>query len=286
MDYTTLANGVKMPMLGYGVYQIPPEETTRCVLDALEVGYRSIDTAQAYFNEAEVGKAIEESKVDRGDIFLTTKVWINNAGYDKARESILKSMDKLRTDYLDLCLIHQPFSDYYGTWHAMEDLYGEGRIRAIGVSNFEPDRLVDMCGFNRIKPMVNQVEINPLCQQTEAVKWMEKYGVQPEAWAPFGEGQDGLFTNPELAEIGREYGKTPAQVMLRWEIQRGIVTIPKSTHIERMAENFNVFDFKLSDGDMGRIASMNLDKSLFLDHEDPRSVETFIQLTTEQKDLF
>ena len=215
MEYKILSNGVKMPQLGYGVYQVTQEEGERCVSDALAVGYRSIDTAQAYFNEEQVGAAIEKSGVDRKDIFLTTKVWIDNYGYEAAKASVLESMRKLRTDYLDLCLLHQPFSDYYGAWRALEELYDEGKIRSIGVSNFYPDRLVDFCSFARICPMVNQVELHPLHQQNEARKWMEKYGVQVEAWAPFGEGRCGMFENPVLAKIGAKYGRTVAQVILR-----------------------------------------------------------------------
>ena len=234
MNYITLNNGVKMPQLGYGVYQVSQEECERCVLDALQVGYRSIDTAQSYFNEEQVGTAIEKSRVDRKDIFLTTKVWVEHYGYEEAKASVLESLRKLRTDYLDLCLLHQPFADYYGAWHALEELYEAGKIRAIGVSNFYPDRLVDLCSFARIKPMVNQVEVHPLHQQGKAKEWMEKYGVQMEAWAPFGEGRSQMFTNPVLAEIGAKYGKTVAQVILRWHLQRGVVVIPKSTHRERM----------------------------------------------------
>ena len=229
MEYITLRNGVKMPQLGYGVYQVTQDECERCVLDALKVGYRAIDTAQSYFNEEQVGAAIEKSGLDRKDIFLTTKVWVEHYGYEEAKKSVLESMQKLRTDYLDLCLLHQPFSDYYGAWRALEELYEAGRIRAIGVSNFYPDRLVDLCSFARIRPMVNQVETHPFNQQTEAKKWMDKYGVQIEAWAPFGEGRGDMFRNPVLCEIGAKYGKSAAQVILRWHLQRGVVVIPKST---------------------------------------------------------
>ena len=250
MDYITLSNGVKMPQLGYGVFQVTQEECERCVLDALKAGYRAIDTAQSYYNEEQVGAAIEKTGVDRKDIFLTTKVWIEHYGYEKAKASVLDSMEKLRTDYLDLCLLHQPYSDYYGAWRALEELYEEGKIRSIGVSNFYPDRLVDICSFSRIKPMVNQVEVHPFYQQEEAKKWMDKYSVQIEAWAPFGEGRGNMFQNPVLNEIGKKYGKSAAQVILRWHLQRGVVVIPKSTHIERMQENLNVFDFALSAEDM------------------------------------
>ena len=238
MEFITLSNGVQMPMLGYGVYQVTRDECERCVSDALRAGYRHIDTAQSYFNEEEVGSAIQKSGIPREELFLTTKVWVEHYGYDACRASVLESMRKLKTDYIDLMLLHQPFSDYYGAWHALEDLYEGGKLRAIGVSNFYPDRLVDICSFARIKPMVNQVETHPLNQQIEAKQWMEKYGVQIEAWAPFGEGRGGLFQNEVLAGIGAKYGKSTAQVMLRWHIQRGVVVIPKSTHYERMVENF------------------------------------------------
>ena len=283
MNYITLNNGVKMPQLGYGVYQVSQEECERCVLDALQVGYRSIDTAQSYFNEEQVGTAIEKSRVDRKDIFLTTKVWVEHYGYKEAKASVLESLRKLRTDYLDLCLLHQPFADYYGAWHALEELYEAGKIRAIGVSNFYPDRLVDLCSFARIKPMVNQVEVHPLHQQGKAKEWMEKYGVQMEAWAPFGEGRSQMFTNPVLAEIGAKYGKTVAQVILRWHLQRGVVVIPKSTHRERMQENLEVFDFTLSSEDMERIAALDTKTSAFFAHDDPAMVEWFAQMVEQRK---
>ena len=273
MEYVTLNNGVKMPILGYGVYQVTKDECERCVLDALEVGYRAIDTAQSYFNEEEVGAAIQKSGVKRGDIFLTTKVWIEHYGYEAAKRSVLESMEKLRTDYLDLVLLHQPFADYYGAYRALEELYDEGRLKAIGVSNFYPDRLVDIAAFSRIKPMVNQVETHPYNQQTTAKQYMDKYGVQIEAWAPFGEGRGGLFENETLKAIGEKYGKTTAQVMLRWHIQRGVVVIPKSTHRERMAENLNVFDFALSAEDMAAIAALDKNESSFFSHYDPAMVE-------------
>lgn len=283
MNYITLNNGVKMPQLGYGVYQVSQEECERCVLDALQVGYRSIDTAQAYFNEEQVGTAIEKSRVDRKDIFLTTKVWVEHYGYKEAKASVLESLRKLRTDYLDLCLLHQPFADYYGAWHALEELYEVGKIRAIGVSNFYPDRLVDLCSFARIKPMVNQIEVHPLHQQGKAKEWMKKYGVQMEAWAPFGEGRSQMFTNPVLAEIGAKYGKTVAQVILRWHLQRGVVVIPKSTHRERMQENLEVFDFTLSSEDMERIAALDTKTSAFFAHDDPAMVEWFAQMVEQRK---
>ena len=283
MDYVTLNNGLKMPQLGYGVYQVTKEECERCVLDALEVGYRAIDTAQSYFNEAEVGDAIEKSPVDRKDIFLTTKVWIEHYGYEATKASVLKSMEKLKTDYIDLVLLHQPFADYYGAYRALEDLYEEGKLRAIGVSNFYPDRLVDIASFARIKPMVNQIETHPLNQQIEAHKWLEKYGVIHEAWAPFGEGRGNMFSNAVLQNIGAKYNKSVAQVILRWQLQRGIVVIPKSTHKERMAENLNVFDFTLTDADMKNIAALDTKTSSFFSHQDPGMVEWFVQMVEERK---
>lgn len=283
MEYRTLANGVEMPILGYGVYQVTKEECERCVLDALKAGYRSIDTAQSYFNEEEVGSAIRKSGIAREDIFLTSKVWIENYGYEKCRKSVEESMEKLQTDYLDLMLLHQPFSDYYGAWRALEDLYREGKLRAIGISNFYPDRMVDIASFANIRPMVNQVETHPYNQQILAKEYMDKYGVQIEAWAPFGEGRGGLFENSVLKEIGDKYGKTTAQVMLRWHIQRGVVVIPKSTHFERMVENFNVFDFKLSAEDMERISALDKKESSFFSHYDPAMVEWFVKMVEERK---
>lgn len=283
MEYVTLSNGVKMPILGYGVYQVTQDECERCVLDALKVGYRSIDTAQSYFNEEQVGSAIQKSGVAREDIFLTTKVWIEHYGYEQAKASVLESMRKLRTDYLDLVLLHQPFADAYGTWRALEELYDGGKIRAIGISNFYVDRMVDFASFNRIRPMVNQVETHIFNQQKTAKEWAGKYGVQLEAWAPFGEGRGGTFENPVIVEIAAKYGKTPAQVMLRWHMQRGIVVIPKSTHIERMEENFNVFDFTLSAEDMETIAALDKAESSFFSHQDPAMVEWFVKMVEERK---
>lgn len=283
MDYVALANGVKMPQLGYGVYQVTKEECERCVLDALDVGYRAIDTAQSYFNEAEVGEAIAESGIDRKEIFLTTKVWIEHYGYEQAKESVLQSMEKLKTDYIDLVLLHQPFADYYGAYRALEDLYEEGKLRAIGVSNFYPDRLVDIASFARIKPMVNQIETHPLNQQIEGHEWLEKYGVIHEAWAPFGEGRGNMFTNPVLQKLGDKYNKTIAQVILRWQLQRGIVVIPKSTHKERMAQNLDVFDFTLTDEDMQDIAALDTKTSSFFSHQDPAIVEWFVKMEEERK---
>lgn len=283
MQYVTLSNGVKMPQLGYGVYQVTKGECERCVLDALSVGYRHIDTAQSYFNEEEAGNAIVKSGIPREELFITSKVWIEHYGYDECRASVLESLRKLQTNYIDLMLLHQPFGDYYGAWRALEDLYAEGVIRAIGVSNFYPDRLVDICSFARIKPLVNQVETHPFNQQTEAQEWMKKYGVQIEAWAPFGEGRGGLFTNETIAKIAAKYNKMVAQVILRWELQRGIVVIPKSVHKERMQENFNVFDFELSDDDMETMASLDKKQSSFFSHYDPKMVEWFVQMVEQRK---
>ena len=280
MGQITLYNGVKMPIVGYGVYQISKEECEHYVMDALAVGYRSIDTAQSYFNEEQVGNAIVKSGVPREDIFLTTKVWIEHYGYEKAKNSVLESMRKLRTDYLDLVLLHQPFSDYYGTYRALEDLYYEGKLRAIGVSNFYPDRLVDIASVSRVKPMVNQVDTHPFHQQAEAKKWMDKLGVQIEAWAPFGEGRGGLFENPVLVPIANKYKKTTAQIMLRWHIQRGVVVIPKSTHKERNRQNFNIWDFVLTDEEMRQINSLDQGYAgTAVKHFDPE----FVRMCTNRK---
>lgn len=273
MQYVTLSNGIRMPMLGYGVYQVSNEECERCVLDAIDVGYRSVDTAQAYHNEEAVGKAIEKCGVPRNELFLTTKVWISNAGYEKAKASIDMSLQNLRTDYIDLLLIHQPFGDYYGTWRAMEEAYRAGKLRAIGVSNFYPDRLVDLCRFVNIKPMVNQVETHVFQQQTQAREWMNKYGVAHESWGPFAEGRKDFFTNPVLCDIGQKYQKSAAQIALRFLIQRGVIVIPKSTHKERMKENFEIFNFTLTEGDMQKIAALDESKSAFFSHYDPATVE-------------
>lgn len=283
MEYVTLYNGVKMPQLGYGVYQVTQEKCERCVLDALDVGYRSLDTAQSYFNEKQVGNAIAKSGVSREEIFLTTKVWIEHYGYEQAKKSVLESMEKLQTSYLDLILLHQPFADYYGAYRALEELYKEGKVRAIGVSNFYPDRLVDIASFAEIKPMVNQVETHPYNQQTLAKEYMDKYQVQIEAGAPFGEGRGGLFENPVLSAIGKKYGKTTAQVMLRWHLQRGVVVIPKSTHKERMEENFHIFDFALNEEDMQTIAALDKAESSFFSHYDPAMVEWFVRMVEERK---
>lgn len=285
MEYVTLYNGVRMPILGFGVYQVTQAECERCVSDALRVGYRALDTAQSYFNEEQVGSAIVKSGIPRDALFLTTKVWIEHYGYEQTKESVLDSMRKLRTDYLDLVLLHQPFSDYYGAYRALEDLYDAGKLRAIGVSNFYPDRLVDIASFARVRPMVNQVETHPLNQQTGAKTWMDKYDVQIEAWAPFGEGRGGMFANPVLAKIGAKYGKSAAQVILRWHIQRGVVVIPKSTHIERMRENFDIFDFALSQEDMAAIAALDQKQSAFFSHQDPAMVEWFVRMVEERRTM-
>ena len=273
MEYVTLNNGVKMPILGYGVYQVDPAECERCVLDAIKTGYRSIDTAQAYYNEEGVGQAISKCGLPREELFVTTKVWISNAGYEKAKVSIEESLRKLKTDYIDLLLIHQPFNDYYGTYRAMEEAYREGKIRAIGVSNFYPDRLIDLCHFVEVAPAVNQVETHVFNQQTGARETMEKYKVQHESWGPFAEGRKDFFTNQTLNEIGAKYGKTAAQTALRYMIQKNIVVIPKSVHIERMAQNFDVFDFVLDHFDMQRIAALDERESAFFSHYDPETVE-------------
>lgn len=283
MEYVQLNNGLKMPVLGYGVYQVTKDECERCVLDALKTGYRLIDTAQSYFNEEEVGNAIVKSGIPREEIFLTTKVWVEHYGYEETKKSVYESMQKLQTEYIDLMLLHQPFSDYYGAYRALEELYNEGVLKAIGVSNFYPDRLVDIANFADIVPMVNQVETHVLNQQTEAKKWMDKYEVQIEAWAPFGEGMGGLFENHVLTAIGEKYGKTSAQVMLRWNIQRGVIVLPKSTHIERMEQNFNVFDFALTEEDMAAIAALDTQTSSFFSHYDPKMVEWFAKMVEERK---
>ncbi|MGN0366878.1 MAG: aldo/keto reductase [Suilimivivens sp.] len=283
MEYRILSNGVKMPQLGYGVYQVTKDECERCVLDALKAGYRLIDTAQSYFNEEEVGSAIKKSGIPREEIFLTTKVWIEHYGYENAKKSVIESMKKLQTDYLDLVLLHQPFGDAYGAWRALEDLYEEGKIRAIGISNFYVDRMVEFVNFNRIKPMINQMEVHIFNQQKQLKEYADKYDVQLEAWAPFGEGRRNTFDNEVIKVIGDKYGKTAAQVMLRWNIQRGVVVIPKSTHYERMVENFNVFDFTLTDEEMNTIAGLDTATSSFFSHQDPAMVEWFVKMVEERK---
>ncbi len=283
MEYVTLSNGVKMPKLGFGVFQIAKEDCERCVLDAIKAGYRHIDTAQAYFNEEEVGNAISKCGLPREDLFITTKVWIDNYGYEEAKKSVLKSMEKLKVDYLDLVLLHQPFSDYYGAYRALQELYKEGKIRAIGVSNFAPDRLADMVAFNEIPPQVNQVEVNPLHQQIPAQENMVKRHVQMEAWAPFGEGKNNMFHNSVLLDIAEKYQKSTAQVILRWLMQRDIVALAKSTHIERMKENIEIFDFVLSDEDMKKIAELDMKESLFFNHQTPETVDMFVGMVSDRK---
>lgn len=283
MEYVTLNNGVKMPKLGFGVFQIPREACEECVLGAIKTGYRHIDTAQSYFNEEEVGNAISKCGIAREGLFITTKVWIDNYGYDNTRQSILKSMKKLKVDYIDLVLLHQPFSDYYGAYRALQDLYKEGKIRAIGVSNFSPDRLADIVAFNSITPQVNQVETNPFHQQIEAQKNMVSRGVQMEAWAPFGEGKNNIFQNPVLKDIAENHGKSTAQVILRWLMQRNIVALVKSTHIERMRENFEIFDFQISEKDMQKITELDMKTSLFFDHQTPETVDRFVNMIEERK---
>lgn len=283
MKYITLSNGVKMPMLGYGVYQVTKDECEMCVLDALNVGYRLIDTAQSYFNEEEVGNAIVKSGIPRDEIFLTSKVWIDHYGYEECKKSVEISMQKLKTDYIDLMLLHQPFGDYYGAWKALEELYEAGKLRAIGISNFYPDRMVDIASFSRICPMVNQIEIHPHLQQIEAKKWNEKYKLQLEAWAPFGEGRGGIFELPELKKIAEKHNRTTAQIILRWHLQRGIVVIPKSTHAERMKENFDVFDFELTKEEMSTIALLDKNESAFFSHYDPKIAEWFVSMIAERR---
>ena len=278
MDFVTLNNGIKMPALGYGVYQVDPAETECSVLDAIEVGYRSIDTAQAYGNEEGVGNAIVKCGVPREELFLTTKVRITNAGYENAKRSIEDSLRKLRSEYIDLLLIHQPFNNYYGTYRAMEEAYRAGNVRAIGVSNFYPDRFVDLANFCEVVPAVNQVETHVFQQQKKARSILKKYGAQIESWGPFAEGKNGLFTNPVLAEIGQGYGKSTAQVALRFLLQSGVVVIPKSTKKERMEENFQVFDFILTDAEMCRIEALDTGESLFFSHYDPETVEWLVNL--------
>lgn len=276
MDYVTLNNGVKMPQLGYGVYQTPPEDTERCVLEAIEVGYRSIDTAQAYGNEEGVGNAIQKCGLPREDLFITTKIWISNAGYEKAKDSIEESLRKLQTDYIDLLLIHQPFGDYYGTYRAMEEVYRAGKVRAIGVSNFYPDRYLDLAHFAEIKPAVNQVETHVFQQQKVAKEYLKKNGTQIMSWGPFAEGKNDYFNNPVLKEVAAAHGKSTAQVALRFLLQSDVVLIPKSVHKERMEENFNVFDFTLTDEEIARIEALDTGKSLFFSHYDPQTVEWFM----------
>ncbi|KNZ70438.1 aldo/keto reductase [Thermincola ferriacetica] len=274
MQNVILNNGVAMPILGFGVYQInDAKECEQCVYDALMAGYRLIDTAAAYLNEEAVGRAIKRSGVPREELFITTKLWIQDAGCERTKKAFEKSLKRLQLDYLDLYLIHQPFGDVYGSWRAMEELYREGKIRAIGVSNFPMDRLVDLIVHNEVVPAVNQVETNPFCQQIESAKLMKEYNVQIESWAPFAEGRNNLFQNEVLVSLSEKYNKSVAQVVLRWLTQRGVVAIPKSVHKERIIENFNIFDFELSQDDMERIATLDTKKSCFFSHNDPEIVK-------------
>lgn len=266
-----------MPVLGYGVFQVSPEECERCVSDAIDVGYRLIDTAQAYFNEEGVGNAIVKSGVPRNELFITTKVWISNAGEEKAAQSIDESLRKLQTDYIDLLLIHQPYGDYYGTYRAMEKALEQGKVRAIGVSNFQAGRFVDLALKATVKPMVNQLETNVLSQQNDILPWLAEFGTMQMAWAPLGQGRNNLFADPRLTEIGSQYGKTPAQVALRWLTQRGIVAIPKSTHRERMAQNLDIFDFSLTPADIQRIAEMNQTDDGTVNFNDPNFIKFLIE---------
>ena len=276
MDYVTLNNGVKMPKLGYGVYQTPPEETEKCVLEAIKAGYRSIDTAQAYGNEEGVGNAITNCGLPREELFITTKVWMSNAGYEKAKASIEESLKKLKSDYIDLLLIHQPFGDYYGTYRAMEEAYKAGKVRAIGVSNFYPDRFIDIATFAEVKPAVNQIETHIFQQQKTAKKYLAKFGTQIMSWGPFAEGRNDYFNTLVLKEIGDKYGKSPAQVALRFLLQSDVVVIPKSVHENRIKENFDVFDFELTAEEMQQIEELDTGKSLFFSHHDPETVEWFM----------
>lgn len=283
MEFLNLANGTSIPAVGFGVFQISADATAQAVADAIAAGYRHIDTAQSYFNEAAVGEGIRRSGIAREDLFVTTKVWIDNYGQGATRASIEESLAKLGLDYVDLFLLHQPFNDVYGSWRDLEKAYEDGLVRAIGVSNFTPARLHDLGAFNAVYPMVNQIEVNPFHQQVERVQQLQEHGVVVEAWAPFGEGRSGLFTNPVLSEIGAQYGKSVAQVVLRWLIQRGIVPLAKSMHAERMQQNLDVFDFELTGQDMEKIASLDEGSSLFFDHENLGTVDYMKQLVEQRR---
>lgn len=283
METMKLYNGVEVPANGFGVYQVSKEDCKESVLTALKTGYRHIDTAQSYFNESEVGEALKESDVPRKEIFLTTKVWIDNYGEGKTYDSVVESLKKLQTDYLDLILLHQPVGDYYAAYRDLEKLYEEGKVRAIGVSNFYPDRLVDLCMFAKIKPMVNQIEVNVFNQQVEAKKWADKYGVVLEAWAPFAEGRNNMFHNEVLQAIGEKHNKSVAQVILRWLYQRGIVSLAKSVHEERIKENFDIYLFELDNDDMKKIETLDTKTSSFFSHQDPGIIEWFVQLIQERR---
>lgn len=274
MEYVTLNNGIKMPLEGFGVFQVPdPAQCKQAVLDAINSGYHLIDTAAAYMNEEAVGAAIKESGVDRSELFITTKLWIQDADYESAKKAIQTSLDKLGLDYLDLYLIHQPMGDYVGAYRAMEEAYKEGTLRAIGVCNFYPARLADLCETVDVIPAVNQVELHPFFQQEDALALMKEYGVRPEAWGPFAEGNHGIFTHPVFSSIGEKYGKSAAQVALRWNVQRGVVVIPKSVHKDRIEQNMNIWDFELSEDDMNEIAKLDLGHSEIVNHDDPNFVK-------------
>jgi 2,5-diketo-D-gluconate reductase A len=269
-----LNNGVEMPILGFGVFQVPdPKECERSVYDAIESGYRLIDTAASYMNEESVGNAIKRSSVPREELFITTKLWIQDTGYEATKKAFERSLKKLQLDYLDLYLIHQPYGDVHGSWRAMEELNREEKVRAIGVSNFQPDRVMDLISFNEIVPAVNQIETHPFHQQIETQKFLQENGIQHQSWGPFAEGKNDLFTNEALSSIGKKYNKSIAQVVLRWLTQRGIVAIPKSVRKERMEENFNVFDFQLSNEDIGMIETLDQKTSAFFDHRDPAIIK-------------
>jgi len=276
MKTIKLNNGIEMPQIGYGVYQVSPDECERCVSDALKTGYRMIDTAQAYYNEEGVGRAVKNSGINRSDIFIVSKVWISNYGYEKAKASIDESLRKLQTDYIDLMLLHQPFCDRYGAYRALEDAYREGKLRAIGVSNFYPDHFIDLASNVDIVPAVNQVETHVFNQQTEAQKIMEEFGTHIMSWGPLAEGRNNLFSNETLTKTGNSHGKSVAQIALRWLIQRGVIIIPKSVHIERMEQNLDIFDFELSDEEMAEIATLDTGKSLFFDHHDAETTKLFM----------
>ena len=276
MKTIKLNNGIEMPQIGYGVYQVSPDECERCVSDALKTGYRMIDTAQAYHNEEGVGRAVKNSGLNRSDIFIVSKVWISNYGYEKAKASIDDSLRKLQTDYIDLMLLHQPFCDRYGAYRALEDAYREGKLRAIGVSNFYPDHFIDLASNVDIVPAVNQVETHVFNQQTEAQKIMEEFGTHIMSWGPLAEGRNNLFSNETLTKTGNSHGKSVAQIALRWLIQRGVIIIPKSVHIERMEQNLDIFDFELSDEEMAEIATLDTGKSLFFDHHDAETTKLFM----------
>ncbi|MGM9809584.1 MAG: aldo/keto reductase [Paludibacteraceae bacterium] len=296
MQTISLSNGTEMPILGYGVYRVEPQECEQCVLDALAAGYRHIDTAQSYFNETEVGNAIRRSGIARDQLFLTSKVWIDNYGYEQTKASVEQSLRKLQTDYLDLMLLHQPFGDVHGAWRALEELYQDGKLRAIGISNFYADRMLDLCLFGcedfrtpdgkevkGVRPMVNQVEIHPYHQQDELLQWMHRYHITPEAWAPLAEGREGLFADPVLTAIADRHGKSLHQVVLRWHIQRGIAVFPMSRNKAHMADNMNIFDFSLSEEEMSDIAALDKHRSAFFPHQDPTTVEFFAQLVESRR---